>query len=98
VAHNAAVGGGEGEKPVLSAFDLPSLRQGVLDPANWQYFPNDLNGAPRVFLVSHHGDTGGMSFLFDIRSDNVLRIPAFPTAGQPGLAPDPVFAEATLPN
>src|SRR5262249_746758 len=99
VAHNAAVGGGEGEKPVLSAFALPSLRQGVLDPPNWQYFPNDVNGAPRVFLVSHNGDTGGMSFLFDIRSgDNVLHISAFPTAGSPGLAPEPVFVGATLSN
>ncbi|HXB69159.1 MAG TPA: hypothetical protein VNY05_12995 [Candidatus Acidoferrales bacterium] len=98
VAHNHSVGGGEGEKPVLSAFDLPSLRQGVPDPPNWQYFPNDVNGALRVFLVSHNGDTGGMSFLMDPQGDNLLRIPAFPTAGQPALAPNPVFAEATLPS
>lgn len=99
VAHNAFIGGGEGEKPVLSAFDLASLRQGVTDPPNWQYFPNDVNGAGRVFIVSHIGDTGGMSFLFDIRSnDPVLRIPAFPLAGQPDLAPEPLFVQATLPN
>jgi hypothetical protein len=96
VAHNAAAGGGETDTPVLSAYHYPSLRQGILDPPNWQYFQNDLEGAPRVFLVSHHGDTGGMSLLFDIRKDHILRIPAFALAGQPHLAPQPLFAEVTL--
>lgn len=97
VAHNASGQAEEGDTPILYAFHYPSVRQGVPDPPNWQYYPGDLNGAARVFLVSHHGSSSGMTFVFDIRDgDPKLRIAAFPTAGQPGLAPNPVFADATL--
>jgi hypothetical protein len=69
----------------------------VPDPPNWQYYPSDLNEAPRVFLVHHHGSTGGVSTLFDIRGgDPKLRIVAFPLASQDWLAPAPLFAEVTL--
>jgi hypothetical protein len=97
VAHNASGQAEEGDTPILYAFHYPSVRQGVPDPPNWQYYPNDLAGAARALLVSHHGPTGGMTFVFDIRGgDTRLRIAAFPTAGPPGLAPNPVFADATL--
>ncbi len=98
VAHNAAGQAEEGDTPILYAFHYPSVRQGVPDPPNWQYYPGDLNGAARVFLVSHHGSTSGMTFVFDIRGDPKLRLAAFPTAGPPGLAPNPVFTETTLPS
>jgi hypothetical protein len=97
VAHNAAGQAAEGETPVVYAFDYPSLRQGVLEPPNWQYYPSDLDGAARVFLVSHQGDSGGLTLLVDIRKDDAkLRIPVFPVAGQPWLAPTPLFTAATL--
>jgi hypothetical protein len=99
VAHNASGQAAEGETPALYAFPYPLLRQGVLDPPNWQFYPSDLNGASRVFLVSHYGNTGGMSLVFDIRkNDPKLGLVAFPLAGGGGHAPTPVFAEAVLPK
>ena len=97
VAHNAAnTIAADGDRPVLSAYHLPSLQQGVTDPPNWQYYSSDVDGAPRVFLVSHRGSTGGLSFLADIRSDPKFRIAAFSSATQPYLAPKPIFASHDL--
>lgn len=97
VAHNAAAPAAEGERPVLSAFPLSQMRQGKIEPPNWQYYPSDLNGARRIFIVAHYGDTGGMSIAFDIRKgDPILRTIAFPLAGAANLTPVPVFSEVTL--
>ena len=94
VAHNAANSKADtdGDRPVLSAYHLPSLRQGSDDPPNWQYYSSDLNDAPRVFLVSHRGNTSGLSFVTDIRGDVTLRVAAFVPASEPHLAPAPIFA------
>ena len=72
VAHNASNGRADtdGDRPVLSAYHLPSLRQGVDDPPNWQYYSSDLNDAPRVFLVCHRGNMVGRdidSIVFQIQ-------------------------------
>ena len=98
VAHNASNGRADtdGDRPVLSAYHFPSLQNGVDDPPNWQYYSSDLNDAARVFLVSHRGNTSGLSFVTDIRSDVTLRIAAFAPASQPYLAPAPVFASHDL--
>ena len=96
VAHNAAGLADEGDTPILYAFDLAEMQQFAEEPSNWQYFPSDVDGAVRVFLVLHHGQTNGMTFLVDIRDDSVLRLAAFPKPAQPWLAPEPVFAQHTL--
>jgi len=98
VAHNAANSKADtdGDRPVLSAYHLPSLRQGSDDPPNWQYYSSDLNDAPRVFLVSHRGNTSGLSFVTDIRGDVTLRVAAFVPASEPHLAPAPIFASHDL--
>ena len=98
VAHNAPNGKADtdGDRPVLSAYHLPSLRQGVDDPPNWQYYSSDLNDAPRVFLVCHRGNTSGLSFVTDIRGDVTLRIAAFVPASDPHLAPAPIFTSHDL--
>jgi hypothetical protein len=97
VGNNAAAGGGEVDTPILNAFDLAALQQFAPDPPNWQYYSSDVDGAVRVFLVLHHGETNGMTCLVDIRNgDPVLRISAFPKPAQPWLAPQPLFAKHTL--
>jgi hypothetical protein len=97
VAHNAANGiVADGDRPVLSAFHLPSLISGMSDPPNWQYYSSDLDGAARVFLVSHRGDSAGLSFVADIRDDTKLRIAAFASASHSYLAPTPIFASHDL--
>lgn len=99
VAHNAAntKADKDSDRPVLSAYHLPSLRQGAADPPNWQYYSSDLDDAPRVVVVSHRGNTSGLTFVADTRKNDVtLRIAAFAPASEPYLAPAPIFASHDL--
>ena len=97
VAHNSASPPAEGDTPVLYGFDLSESAAGAAQPANWQLYGSDFAGASRVLLCEHHGDTGGVSLVFDIRkSDLVLRLAAFPVTGNNWFAPKPVLGQVTL--